>query len=157
MGGNLYHLDIYPHVSNSTGESAYLATSSTHPICLWHQCLAHVCYRTIEKMAKYRLVDGLALSPNNAIPVSPCVGYTSGQMKRLPFPIGHTRATSPSELIHTDVCGPMPVKSPGGRARITFGPLFRKRSPVLHRFHQMITADGEPYIFLKKIKSSKLF
>lgn len=82
-----------------------------HAVC--HQRLAHISYKTISKMHSLNLVDGLLLQ-DNRIQAEPCLGCAYGKMMRSPFPVGRTRATQSGQLIHSDVCGPIYVTTPGG-------------------------------------------
>lgn len=78
-------------------------------------------YKTIQKMFENQLVDGLNLPLNYQSPLNPCAGCLSGKMRRSPFPIGCTRAAQIGQLIHSDVCGPMHIATPGGsRFFVTF-------------------------------------
>ena len=43
-----------------------------------------------------------------------CEDGIRGKQTRLPFVTGRTRATKPGELIHSDVCGPMPEPTQRG-------------------------------------------
>ena len=114
VGRNLYNLAIYPRLQDLSQESACLAVPSATSITIWHQRLAHLSYKTIKQMAADQLVNGLTLPPNEAVPNTPCLGCMSGKMKRSPFPIGRTRALHVGQLVHTDLCGPMHVSTPGG-------------------------------------------
>jgi hypothetical protein len=80
---------------------------------IWHRRFGHVHNGAIQKMSASGYVDGLNLDATKVDP-SPC-GCAFGKSHRQPFPTeGRTRGTAIGELVHTDVCGPMSVASPGG-------------------------------------------
>ncbi|GBP25731.1 Retrovirus-related Pol polyprotein from transposon TNT 1-94 [Eumeta japonica] len=60
--------------------------------------------------------DGVKLIQNKNQMV--CELCQKGKQSRLPFPSEGSRALNPLELIHSDVCGPMEVKSLGGARSI---------------------------------------
>ena len=116
IGKTPYHLSILPKLSEvqqQTDTALFSAPPST-PIDVWHQRLAHVSYKTILKMSSKQLVEGLQLPANKSIPKQLCLGCISGKMLRPPFPVGRERANNVGQLIHSDVCGPMHVSTPGG-------------------------------------------
>ncbi|KFD66912.1 hypothetical protein M514_20778 [Trichuris suis] len=43
-----------------------------------------------------------------------CETCFKGKMTAFPFPKGETKANKPMELIHSELCGPMPVETPSG-------------------------------------------
>ena len=64
-------------------------------------------------MTKGSLVDGLKLdsdSPPDVI-CEPCL---AGKLNAAPFPLSTHRASKPLELVHSDVHGPLPVRTPSG-------------------------------------------
>ncbi len=111
IGRNLYHLAI---TATKPVETAYFMTPAAPSLAVWHQRFAHVSCRKIAKMAAQHLVNGLTIQANSAIPSHPCPGCMAGKMERSPFPTGRTRAVQIGQLIHSDVCGPMHVETPGG-------------------------------------------
>lgn len=111
VGKNLYHLDIeaIPPTSEESLPSAALLSLST-----WHRRFGHVNYATIQKMSSNSLVSGLKLDVTKA-DLPSCEGCAYGKSHRKPFPtVGRTRGKAVGDLIHTDVCGPMSIASPGG-------------------------------------------
>lgn len=81
---------------------------------LWHERLGHICHSTIQRMVREKAVEGLNFLTSSDTPLPLCTGCMKGKMSRLPFPVGRNRATEIGQLIHSDVCGPMQVTSPGG-------------------------------------------
>ena len=81
---------------------------------IWHRRFGHVHNGAIQKMSASGYVDGLNLDATKVDP-SPCESCAFGKSHRQPFPTeGRTRGTAIGYLVHTDVCGPMSVASPGG-------------------------------------------
>ncbi|UYV82668.1 hypothetical protein LAZ67_22000457, partial [Cordylochernes scorpioides] len=78
----------------------------------WHQRLCHIDSNAIEKMAREELVIGLEISSRDKGLCDDCciAKSTKASHKNL----GNIRSKQTLELIHTDICGPMPVKSTGG-------------------------------------------
>ncbi|KAI0340729.1 hypothetical protein BDW22DRAFT_1315755, partial [Trametopsis cervina] len=97
-------------------ESAHSATSSsTLPLdySLWHRRLAHFHHSGLKKLVSEGLVTGLKLeSSASADPIyEPCL---AGKLNAAPFPSSDSRAARPLELVHSDVHGPLPVRSHSG-------------------------------------------
>ena len=116
IGRNLYHLAIHPNIptNNALEESACFAAPKPASIAVWHERLAHTSHKRILKMASDQLVDGLQLPSSAVMPTHLCLGCVSGKIQRFPFPLGRTRANEVGQLIHSDVCGPMHIQTPGG-------------------------------------------
>ena len=80
---------------------------------IWHCRLGYASERCIKNMAYNKLVTGSRL-PNHA-KVSFCEECVAGKMKQKPFKsVGEIRSKRKLQLIHSDVCGPMPTDSIGG-------------------------------------------
>ena len=81
-------------------------------LTLWHQRLAHINGGALRKMINKELVNGIKISNDNAFFCECCV---LGKQHRLPFKKSiKMRKTRVGELIHADLCGPMPTDSVGG-------------------------------------------
>lgn len=87
----------------------------------WHKRFGHVCHSTVKKMHSSKIVDVLRIC-NPVEDSFFCEGCVFGKHHRLPFPTdGRTRAFKRGQIIHTDLCGPMPNPSPtGSRYFLTF-------------------------------------
>lgn len=123
IGSNLYVLKSIPmrpiegssnssHV-NSTQPFILAATSICSPvqdIRLWHYRFGHLNYRSIRKLPA--LLTGMKLSGEKQGVCEPCA---LGKQTRLPFTTPSNRQTTQQlELVHTDLCGPLPCISLGG-------------------------------------------
>jgi len=77
---------------------------------LWHKRLGHMSVKGIDYLAKKS-----KLSRVKEAKLDKCVHCLAGKQRRVSF-MSHppTRKSGPLELIHSDVCGPMKVRSLGG-------------------------------------------
>lgn len=79
----------------------------------WHARLVHAGTDAVMQTAK--AVDGMTLEgkhPRKDLS-GICEPCASAKQTRAPFPTSRTVVSAPLELVHTDVCGPMPVRSLG--------------------------------------------
>jgi hypothetical protein len=82
------------------------------PLDLWHRRLGHL----HEGMVK-RMVSEVRLG-NQKLSCVPCI---QGKMARAQFPKSKTSSAECFSLIHSDVCGPLPIESRfGHRYFVTF-------------------------------------
>ena len=95
-----------------------MADSSDHH--LWHLRFGHINDKSLKRIEDHELVKGMSLG--NAMDRPFCEYCVLGKSTRTaPKPVGEIRSTKKLELIHSDVCGPMQTKTPGGnRYMITF-------------------------------------
>ena len=101
---------------------------------LWHRRMGHAGYENLAKMVQGDLVKGVGVGPSafRALKTSVCEPCIMGKQTRLPFPESESVSTEPLELVHMDVCGPMPVASKGGsRYFATFLDDYSKLSVVV--------------------------
>jgi hypothetical protein len=111
--------DMYKLHLNAT--SLVAAAAKDEPsMKVWHERLAHLNTISMKQMVQRKLVRGLPSLKGSMLP--PCEGCTLGKCHRKPFPkVVRDRARTPLELVHSDVCGPMPQLSVGGaRYFVTF-------------------------------------
>ncbi|UYV81595.1 hypothetical protein LAZ67_20001645 [Cordylochernes scorpioides] len=72
----------------------------------WHQRLCHIDSNAIEKMAREELVIGLEISSRDK---GLCDDYCIAKSTKASHKnLGNIRSKRTLELIHTDICGPMP-------------------------------------------------
>ena len=80
---------------------------------LWHRRFGHLGYANLARLPS--MVNGLNLTTDiQAASSDLCEPCALGKIHRQPFPESKSKTTKPLELIHMDVCGPMPVSSFGG-------------------------------------------
>jgi hypothetical protein len=100
--GNLYRL-------LEQNEEA-LVHDEVNPNELWHRRYTHINYQALPFLK--RMVEGIPelQSTHEGI----CKGCALGKNIKKPFPSSNNRSKEILDLIHSDVCGPMPVRSLGG-------------------------------------------
>jgi hypothetical protein len=100
--GNLYRL-------LEQNEEA-LVHNEINPNELWHRRYAHINYQALPFLK--RMVEGIPelQSTHEGI----CKGCALGKNIKKPFPSSNNRSKEILDLIHSDVCDPMPIKSLGG-------------------------------------------
>jgi hypothetical protein len=119
MDNMLYRLLIRIRPPEVSFYAASLGTSSSHDerqlLQTWHHRLCYINHKAIRKMANSDLVDGLQLIPSTTDDTF-CEGCVKGKQHRLSFPVNNPRirATVPRQLVHTNISGPMFVRSLGG-------------------------------------------
>ncbi|UYV76700.1 hypothetical protein LAZ67_14001823 [Cordylochernes scorpioides] len=89
-------------------------------LMLWHDRLGHRNIESIKKIRNENLARGLCL--NNCSHSTDCVQCIQGKLTETPFPKKtEYRATETLQLVHSDICGPLPTNSLSGkRYFITF-------------------------------------
>eukprot|EP00170_Pyropia_yezoensis_P005576 contig_22655_g5592 len=90
------------------------AASGTPSAELWHRRFAHLGALTLDRTA--RVVTGMHIDAAGITRLreAVCPPCTEGKMTRAPFPATRSKTTEPLQLVHTDVCGPMPLLKPAG-------------------------------------------
>lgn len=80
---------------------------------LWHDRFGHLNYGSLKLLATKNMVEGL---PQINEEEGVCEECQFGKQHRNPFPSHSSwQAEFPLDLVHSDLCGPMPVPSLGGR------------------------------------------
>jgi hypothetical protein len=132
--GNLYRL-------LEQNEEA-LVHDEVNPNELWHRRYAHINYQALPFLK--RMVEGIPelQSTHEGI----CKGCALGKNIKKPFPSSNNRSKEILDLIHSDVCGPMPVKSLGGSlyyvtfiddySRKTWLYLLKTKDEVFNKFQE---------------------
>jgi len=77
---------------------------------LWPYRLGHFHHQAQLKLSSNKLVSRLPALHTNSI-TGPCDAYLKGKMIRTPFKPAERRTSTPLELIHSGLCGPMQQKS----------------------------------------------
>ncbi|KAI3747152.1 hypothetical protein L6452_09599 [Arctium lappa] len=81
---------------------------------LWHKRLSHLNFRYINKLVRGKLVKGLPELKYEREHL--CAACEKGKMKRAAHkPKPEPSTSSPLELLHMDLCGPMRTQSLGGK------------------------------------------
>jgi transposase InsO family protein len=93
---------------NSTANPSH-RESDLHLSQLWHSRLGHVNFQSLNILNPKNLVRGF---PAFKVVPQTCVACQEGKQTREKFPRKSTsRTTAPLALVHTDICGPLPVPS----------------------------------------------
>ncbi len=80
---------------------------------VWHKRYGHLNGQSLRQLSSEELVDGF--THDGLKQISFCKPCTIGKHHRTAFPVGgSTRAEKPLDLVHSDVCGKLNVKSVGG-------------------------------------------
>jgi hypothetical protein len=92
----------------------------------WHLRFGHLHFSGLKLLSSSGMVHGL---PVIKPPSNVCEECILGKQARLPFPNGKSwRASSPLQLVHTDICGPIePMSLGGNKYFITFIEDFNKK------------------------------
>ncbi|XP_073355301.1 uncharacterized protein [Aegilops tauschii subsp. strangulata] len=105
--GRLYILQLTP------ARLVCLAVHGGEDSWRWHARYGHVNFRALRQLARDGMVHGLPLI-DEADRV--CEACLAGKHRRAPFPDrALNRATTPLELVHADLCGPISPPTPGGK------------------------------------------
>ncbi|GFW33607.1 copia protein [Trichonephila clavipes] len=119
------------------------AKTKNGSIEIWHQRFCHVNNDYLVKTSKTDSVKGLPRLTDNG--KTRCIPYKLAKSKRVSFKkMGAVRSKRPLELLHMDLCGPMPTESQGGNKyflsimddysrKVTVFPI-RNKSDVFHTF-----------------------
>ena len=99
-----FELDNNSHVKSL--KRKFPSTSDAH---LWHLDLGHINSNNIQRLVKDGLLELLDF---NEFPIYE--SYLEGKMTKRPFNAKANRANDLLELMHSDVCGPMPTQAKGG-------------------------------------------
>ncbi|GJV97308.1 retrovirus-related pol polyprotein from transposon TNT 1-94 [Tanacetum coccineum] len=103
---DVYVLDM----TSSAQESCFFAKASENLNWLWHKRLAHLNFKTINKLAKQNLVIGL---PSLVFSKDkPCSSCENGKQHRASFKIKQTSSIKKClHLLHMDLFGPVTPRS----------------------------------------------
>ena len=126
-------------------EQAHVARVSKESPQLWHQRFGHLGYDNLARLQTKDMVTGIATTANDfkaAGAGPPCEPCALGKAQRAPFKAsGDSASSSKLELLHTDVCGPLPVTSLGGsKYFVTILDDYTKSSTVHTLAHKSETA-----------------
>lgn len=93
-----------------------LTASSSAAAMIWHRRFGHLGVNNMARLVRKQMVKGIKLKASDFMKLStqPCEPCLAGKAHRLPFPASSSKSTAPLQLIHMDVCGPLPVPSLGG-------------------------------------------
>jgi len=114
VGDSIYYLSGWSETSTPQDSPALSAHSKETPQ-LWHERFGHLGYENLARLTG--MVNGMhttAAEFKAAAEGGLCEPCTTGKQHRLPFKPSTSAAKRPLALVHTDVCGPLPITSMGG-------------------------------------------
>ncbi|KAI3677810.1 hypothetical protein L6452_37080 [Arctium lappa] len=109
---NLYTINLSKVQTDS--EVCLLIKASILQSWIWHRRLSHLNFRYINKLVTGKLIKGLP--ELKYVKEHLCAACEMGKMKRGPRkPRPEQSTSSPLELLHMDLCGPIRTQSIGGK------------------------------------------
>lgn len=105
---------LTPAIKNKLVLSALAAHESPET---WHRRLGHLGLDNLKKLVQHDMVKGINLKPSDITDMAAdhiCSTCLQAKQTRLPFGPSEPKTTDILELVHMDVCGPMPETSLGG-------------------------------------------
>nr|GFB63765.1 retrovirus-related Pol polyprotein from transposon TNT 1-94 [Tanacetum cinerariifolium] len=109
---NLYTINL--HAMASVSPICLMARASSTKSWLWHQCLSHLNFDTINDLVKNDLVSGLPKFKYHKEHL--CPSCEQGKRKRAshpPKPVSNSKQRL--HLLHMDLCGPMRIATINGK------------------------------------------
>ena len=136
----LYNLQVPNQVNSVDGGIQYCPHQ-------WHRILGHRDLRAVRNLIDSDMVDGIKAASCDSNCKDDCVICITCKLTRAAFPKkSDYRAKKPLELIHSDLCGPMPTKTPSGKryvltliddySRYTLIYLLKSKSEAFQRFKE---------------------
>jgi len=112
----IYYLTGWSEAQPELAQTACSAKSSTKETPeLWHKRFGHLGYDNLARLTS--MVDGINISADKFREAGEsdglCEPCALGKQHRQPFTASQHSSARPLELVHTDVCGPLPVTSLG--------------------------------------------
>ena len=96
-----------------------LANRATDPETadLWHQRLGHVNARSLAHLLKHNKIQGISVTPAQlAHAAKHCEVCIMAKHAHAPHPTRQNQdIVFPGEVLHSDICGPYPVRALGGQ------------------------------------------
>ncbi|GKA93892.1 retrovirus-related pol polyprotein from transposon TNT 1-94 [Tanacetum coccineum] len=109
---NLYTINL--HEITSASPICLMDHATSTKSWLWHQCLSHLNFDTINTLAKYNLVIGLPKFKYSKDHL--CLSCEQGKSKKTPHkPKPVPNSKNILHHLHMDLCGPMRVKRINGK------------------------------------------
>lgn len=101
--------------SGNSQPKAFLTKAPESPE-IWHLRYGHLSYDGLASLMRHDMIVGINVKPLefSAKSKDACDSCIMSKLHRMPFSTSTQSTTSPLELIHMDLCGPMPTRSLGG-------------------------------------------
>ena len=100
-------LDV-EYVNSNNNAYSLITSSHENDVMIWHARLNHIGQDRMSRLAKEGLLGNI-----DKVELPNCEHCLKGKMARKPFGKA-TRADTPLQLIHSDICGPMNVRARHG-------------------------------------------
>jgi hypothetical protein len=134
-----------------------LKTSLAAPVCLvakvddvawmWHGRYGHLNFRALRDLGVKKMVEGMPLIDRVE---EFCDGCALGKQQRQPFPqVANYRADKNLDLFHTDLCGQIRPKTPGGKSYFMLIVDDHSR----YMWIQLLATKDEAFSCFKKVKA----
>ena len=116
-GEAIYYLSGYSSSGSASAGYTALAARSMETPRLWHERYGHLGFDNLARLPS--MVTGITTTADEfkaaaSTGTNICEPCVLGKQHRNPFQHSASAATQPLALVHTDVCGPLPVTSLGG-------------------------------------------
>ena len=106
---------IINQVSQQPAAAMAVRTAIKETPELWHRRFGHLGYDNLLKLKKNNMVEGILVPAEDFQQQQEqkpfCEACIRSKKHRLPFPDSDSKSADLLELVHMDVCGPMPVTS----------------------------------------------
>ena len=93
----------------STVKDNVICVTEQPSVSLWHRWLGHMSQTAMKELSRFGYLPAFNFSD-----FSVCEHYLYGKQTQSPHKKGSSRKTKRLHLVHSDVCGPMPMASMGG-------------------------------------------
>ncbi|GKA45591.1 retrovirus-related pol polyprotein from transposon TNT 1-94 [Tanacetum coccineum] len=145
---NLYTINL--HEMASASPICLMARATSSKSWLWHQCLSHLNFKTINELAKNDLVTSLLKFRYHKEHICPsCEQGKSKKASHPPKPVPNSKQRL--HVLHMDLCGPIRVKSINGKQYILVIVDDYSRYTWVHTLRSKDEAPEETKTFLKKL------
>ena len=108
--GRLYPLQMMEETQIEAHTT--LGNIITNTTLLWHYRLGHLNPKSMKTIQTHKLSEGVPTTPFRHLPL--CEGCIFGKQSRQPFPHSASQTERRLQLVHSDLCGPMPTTSLNG-------------------------------------------
>lgn len=106
-----------PAIINQSATSEFAgAAQGTVSAEVWHKRYGHLGYDNLKRLVKEDMVKGINLNPDDIKKTTGiCKACAQAKHSRSPFERAEEKTTAVLDVVHMDVCGPLPEETPGGK------------------------------------------
>ncbi|MCO5568445.1 hypothetical protein L7F22_022144 [Adiantum nelumboides] len=113
--GRLYPLGVSAVPPVMQSNAVISRDESIRSTLLWHYRLGHPHVQAMRTLLLYKMARGIEFTQ---VSIDLCEACIFGKMSRTKFPRSTHRTNQPLELVHSDVFGPLPIKSLTGNSYV---------------------------------------